>query len=133
MSFVDICLRRATLASLVVVVASGCVLAMGGRGLVARLVAGHFFNSIHLWSVEMTFGFMVVHLWGKVLDGGLARQARPDMDHRCHAVRYLDRDLVHRFLSQSNLDSQWIGGQAKDGLNSIGAGAFFNVLNPDRC
>jgi quinol-cytochrome oxidoreductase complex cytochrome b subunit len=33
------------------------------------------------------------------------------------------------YLSQQNLDSQWIGGQAKDGLNASGVGAFFNVLN----
>ena len=33
------------------------------------------------------------------------------------------------YLSQQNFDSQWIGGQAKDGLNAAGIGAFFNVLN----
>ena len=33
-------------------------------------------------------------------------------------------------LTQSNFDSQWIAGQAKDGLNSVGIGAWFNVLNP---
>jgi ubiquinol-cytochrome c reductase cytochrome b subunit len=34
------------------------------------------------------------------------------------------------YLSQSNFDAQWIGSQAKDGLNSVGIGAYFNVLNP---
>jgi ubiquinol-cytochrome c reductase cytochrome b subunit len=34
------------------------------------------------------------------------------------------------YLSQSNFDSQWISGEAKDGLNSVGVGAWFNVLNP---
>jgi quinol-cytochrome oxidoreductase complex cytochrome b subunit len=34
------------------------------------------------------------------------------------------------YLSQSNFDSQWIAGQAKDGLNAVGVGAYFNVLNP---
>ena len=33
------------------------------------------------------------------------------------------------YLSQSNFDSQWISTQAKDGLNSVGIGALFNVLN----
>ena len=33
------------------------------------------------------------------------------------------------YLSQSNFDSQWISGQAKDGLNSVGIGAFFNVAD----
>ena len=26
---------------------------------------GHFVNSLHLWSMELFFFFMVVHLWGK--------------------------------------------------------------------
>ena len=34
------------------------------------------------------------------------------------------------YLSQSNFDSQWISAEAKDGLNSVGIGAWFNVLNP---
>ena len=54
-----------TLTSLVVVVASGCVLALGGVAWWHVSSVGHFFNSVHLWSVEMFFGFMVVHLWGK--------------------------------------------------------------------
>jgi ubiquinol-cytochrome c reductase cytochrome b subunit len=33
------------------------------------------------------------------------------------------------YVSQSNFDSQWISTQAKDGINSTGAGAYFNVLN----
>jgi ubiquinol-cytochrome c reductase cytochrome b subunit len=33
------------------------------------------------------------------------------------------------YLSQTNFDSQWISTQAKDGINSTGGGAFFNVLN----
>src|SRR5215467_15224232 len=33
------------------------------------------------------------------------------------------------YLVQSNFDSQWISTQAKDGLNSVGVGAWFNVLD----
>ena len=33
------------------------------------------------------------------------------------------------YLTQQNLDSQWIASQAKDGLNSVGVGAYFNVLD----
>jgi quinol-cytochrome oxidoreductase complex cytochrome b subunit len=32
-------------------------------------------------------------------------------------------------VSQQNFDSQWIAVQGKDAMNSVGAGAFFNVLN----
>ena len=34
------------------------------------------------------------------------------------------------YLTQSNFDSQWISTQAKDGLNAVGIGAYFNVLDP---
>jgi ubiquinol-cytochrome c reductase cytochrome b subunit len=34
------------------------------------------------------------------------------------------------YLTQTNFDSQWISGEAKDGINSIGIGGYFNVLNP---
>jgi quinol-cytochrome oxidoreductase complex cytochrome b subunit len=33
------------------------------------------------------------------------------------------------YLVQQNFDAEWISTQAKDGLNSVGIGAFFNVLN----
>ena len=33
------------------------------------------------------------------------------------------------YLVQTNFDSQWIGAEAKDGINSVGIGAWFNVLN----
>jgi len=33
------------------------------------------------------------------------------------------------YLSQQNLDSQWIAVQGKDAMNAIGIGAFFNLLN----
>jgi ubiquinol-cytochrome c reductase cytochrome b subunit len=34
------------------------------------------------------------------------------------------------YLSQSNFDAQWISAEAKDGLNAVAIGAWFNVLNP---
>ena len=33
------------------------------------------------------------------------------------------------YLSQQNFDSQWIASEGKDGLNSVGIGAFFNVVD----
>jgi len=32
-------------------------------------------------------------------------------------------------VAQQNFDSQWIAVNAKDALNSTGAGGYFNVLN----
>ena len=33
------------------------------------------------------------------------------------------------YLSQQNFDSQWIASEGKDGLNSVGIGAYFNVVD----
>jgi quinol-cytochrome oxidoreductase complex cytochrome b subunit len=33
------------------------------------------------------------------------------------------------YVSQQNFDAQWISTQAKDAFNSVGIGAFFNLMN----
>jgi quinol-cytochrome oxidoreductase complex cytochrome b subunit len=33
------------------------------------------------------------------------------------------------YVSQQNFDAQWISTQAKDAMNSVGIGSFFNLLN----
>src|SRR5512133_2554016 len=53
-----------TLAALLVVVASGVVLAIGGAAWWHVSGLGRYVNSVHLWSVELFFAFMVIHLWG---------------------------------------------------------------------
>jgi hypothetical protein len=47
------------------------------------------------------------------------------------AVSFLGsvRTAFTGYLVQQNFDSQWISTQAKDGLNSVGIGAFFNVTD----
>jgi hypothetical protein len=118
-----------TLTSLVVVLASGAAIAIGGTTWWHTSPVGHFFNSIHLWSVELFFFFMVVHLWGKFFMG--AWRGGRAMTWVTGAVAFLGSigTAFTGYLSQSNFDSQWISTQAKDGVNSVGAGAFFNVLN----
>jgi ubiquinol-cytochrome c reductase cytochrome b subunit len=118
-----------TLAALVVVLASGGVLALAGPAWWHTSATGHFFNSLHLWGTELFFFFMVVHLWGKFFMA--AWRGRRALTWITGAVCFLvSIPLAFTgYLTQQNLDSQWIGGQAKDGLNAAGAGAFFNVLN----
>ena len=119
-----------TMAALAVVIASGGVLAVGGVAWWHTSGLGHFVNSLHLWSVELFFAFMVIHLWGKfwmaAWRGGRA------MTWITGVVAFLGSigTAFTGYLSQSNFDSQWIGVEAKDGLNSVGIGAWFNVLNP---
>jgi ubiquinol-cytochrome c reductase cytochrome b subunit len=119
-----------TAAALLVVLASGFVLAMGGSAWWHTSTAGRFTNSAHLWSVELFFAFMVIHLWGKFWMA--AWRGRRTLTWVTGAVAFLGSigTAFTGYLSQSNFDSQWISTQAKDGLNSVGIGAFFNVLNP---
>ena len=119
-----------TLSSLAVVILSGCVLALGGVQWWHVSSLGHYVNSVHLWSVELFFGFMVVHLWGKFWMA--AWRGKRAMTWVTGVVLFgisIGTSFTG-FLSQSNFSAQWIAGSGKDGINSTGAGAFFNVLNP---
>jgi ubiquinol-cytochrome c reductase cytochrome b subunit len=118
-----------TIAALVVIIGSGTILGLKGPAWWHYTGIGHFFNSIHLWSVELFFFFMVIHLWGKFFmaawRGGRSRVWMSG------AISFLVAIAAAftGYVSQQNFDSQWIATQAKDGLNSTGIGAFFNVLN----
>jgi ubiquinol-cytochrome c reductase cytochrome b subunit len=118
-----------TLAAFAVVLLSGLVIAIAGPAWWHTSSAGRFVNSTHLWSTELFFFFMVVHLWGKFFMA--AWRGRRALTWITGAVAFLVSigTAFTGYLSQQNLDSQWIGGQAKDGLNASGVGAFFNVLN----
>ena len=119
-----------TLAALLVVLVSGGVLAVGGATWWHVSSAGHFTNSVHLWSVELFFAFMVVHLWGTFWMA--AWRGRRALTWVTGVVAFLASigTAFTGYLTQSNFDSQWISTQAKDGLNSVGIGAYLNVLNP---
>ena len=118
-----------SIASLVVLIGSGSVLALKGPTWWHVTGIGRFFNGMHLWSVELFFFFMVIHLWGKywmaAWRGGRKRVWVTG------AVTFLVAIpcALTGYVSQQNFDSQWISTQAKDGLNAAGIGAFFNPLN----
>ena len=119
-----------TVASLVVVLVSGGLLALGGATWYHVSSVGHFVNSLHLWSVELFFAFMVVHLWGKFWMA--AWRGRRTLTWVTGVVAFVASigTAFTGYLSQSNFDAQWIGAEGKDGINAIGVGAYFNVLNP---
>jgi ubiquinol-cytochrome c reductase cytochrome b subunit len=119
-----------TLAALAVVLVSGALLAVGGATWWHVSSLGHFVNSLHLWSVELFFAFMVVHLWGKFWMA--AWRGRRGLTWVTGVVAFVASigTAFTGYLSQSNFDSQWIGAEGKDGINAIGVGAWFNVLNP---
>ncbi|PYC82639.1 cytochrome B6 [Streptomyces tateyamensis] len=118
-----------TVSALVVVVATGCLLSLEGPGWWHVSGVGKYVNSLHLWSVELFMFFMVIHLWGKFFMA--AWRGRRAMTWMTGAVCFLASvgAAFTGYLTQQNFDSQWISGQAKDGLNAVGIGAWFNVLD----
>lgn len=119
----------ASIASLVVIITSGSILSLKGPAWWHYTGVGHFFNSVHMWSVELFFFVMVVHLWGKYwMAAWRGGRQRVWITGAVTFVITVPTALTG-YVSQQNFDAQWISTQAKDGLNSVGVGAFFNVTD----
>src|SRR6185437_4042706 len=89
----------------------------------------HYVNSLHLWSVELFMSFMVIHLWGKFWMAAWRGKRFLTWFTGCICFLGSIGTAFTGYLIQSNFDSQWISTQAKDGLNSVGIGSVFNVLD----
>ncbi len=117
------------IAALVWVMVSGVVLAFFGPQWWHVSPQGHVVNSIHFWSVQLFFIFMVLHLWGQYF-GATWRDGRATTWMVGVVVFLVSIGTAFTgYLAQQNFASQWIAVNAKDAINSTGAGAFFNVLN----
>ena len=119
----------ATVAALLVVIATGLILAIMGPNWWHVSSTGLFVNSLHMWSVEVFFFAMVVHLWGKFFMAAWRGKRRLTWITGVVSFMVSVGAAFTGYLSQQNFDSQWISTQAKDGINSTGAGAIFNVTN----
>jgi len=119
----------ASLAALGMAIISGLVIALGGVDWWHTNPVGHFFNSMHLWSVELFMALIVIHLWGKFWMA--AWRGRRKMVWITGVVAFLASivECFTGYLSQQNFDSQWISTSGKDAFNSVGVGAFFNLMN----
>ena len=118
-----------TLVALGFAIASGFALALGGSDWWHTNPVGHFFNSLHLWSVELFMALMVIHLWGKFWMA--AWRGRRAMTWITGVIAFMAAVITAftGYLSQQNFDSQWIATNGKDAFNAVGVGSFFNVLN----
>jgi hypothetical protein len=118
-----------SLAALGVAVVSGFALALGGPDWWHYNSLGHFFNSLHLWSVELFMALLVIHLWGKFWMA--AWRGRRTWTWITGVVAFVASvvECFSGYVSQQNFDSQWISASGKDAFNSVGVGAFFNVMN----
>jgi ubiquinol-cytochrome c reductase cytochrome b subunit len=118
-----------TLSALAVIIATGLVLAFEGPAWYHTSNNGKFLNSLHFWSVQLFFVFMVIHLWGKFWMA--AWRGRRTMTWITGAVAFVASiaTAFTGYLVQTNFDSQWITFEAKDGFNSVGVGAWFTVTD----
>jgi hypothetical protein len=118
-----------TLGAFGVVLLSGALLGIEGPTWWHLSSVGLFVNALHLWSTEFFFFFMVIHLWGKFFMAAWRGRRRATWITGVLAFLMSVATAFTGYLSQTNFESEWIGTQAKDGINSTGAGAFWNVLN----
>jgi len=118
-----------SLGAFVVVLGSGAILAAEGPAWWHRSDAGRFVNGVHLWSTELFFLFMAIHLWAKFFMS--AWRGRGKATWVTGAIGFLVAipAAFTGYLTQQNFDAQWIGLEAKDGLNATGAGAVWNSLD----
>ncbi len=117
------------IAAFLVILATGLVLAFAGPVWYHSSSAGHLTNSLHFWGTQLFMVFTVIHLWGKFwMAAWRGRRALTWMTGVTAFVASIGTAFTG-YLTQSNFDSQWISFEAKDGLNTVGVGAFFNVTN----
>jgi hypothetical protein len=119
----------AALVTLGLCILSGIAIALGGPDWWHTNPVGHFFNSMHLWSVELFMAFLVIHLWGKFWMA--AWRGRRVLTWVTGVVAFVASvvECFTGYLSQQNFDSQWISTSGKDAFNAVGVGAFFNLMN----
>ena len=118
-----------TLSALAALVATGVTMSLFGPGWYHDSNVGHFVNSLHFWSVQVFFGALVLHMVSKYL-----MAAWRDGRWKTWMVGALALGVavftgLTGFLLQTNWDSQWIAVQAKDAMNALGVGAFFNTMD----
>jgi quinol-cytochrome oxidoreductase complex cytochrome b subunit len=117
------------LSSLGLLVLTGTILAVFGPSWYHQSTFGHFINSLHFWGVQVFFFALVLHFLTKFM-----MAAWRDGRWKTWMVGTITFAVaifaaLTGFLAQTNWDSQWIAVQAKDLMNAVGVGAFFNPMN----
>jgi ubiquinol-cytochrome c reductase cytochrome b subunit len=118
-----------TLAALIVCIASGVVLALGGVSWWHTNSFGSFMNSVHFWSVQAIFLFMAVHFIFNFFIQAWRGGRGWTWITGVLAFILTILTAFTGFLMMTNWDSQWIAQQAKDAFNALGIGSIWNVMN----
>jgi len=119
----------AALSALGMLILTGLVLCSLGPGWYHVSRVGHFFNSLHFWSVQVFFGLVLLHLISKYLMAAWRDGRWKTWMVGVSIFGVAVFTGLTGFMSQTNWDSQWIALQAKDAMNALGVGAFFNTMD----
>jgi ubiquinol-cytochrome c reductase cytochrome b subunit len=119
----------AALMGFFLLILTGLVMALFGPNWYHSSPTGHFANSLHFWSTQIFFAAILLHLATK-----FAMAAWRDKRWKTWVLGTLSFAVLivtglTGFLLQSSFDSQWIAVQAKDAMNAVGIGAWFNTAN----
>lgn len=118
-----------TLSSLVVVIASGIIMAAKSPVWYQTSGVGEYFRNIHFWSVQAFFFFMTMHLVVQFFMGSW-REGRGFtwvLGVLSFGVSVLT--AFTGYLSRGDFFSQWNQVQSKDAFNGAGLDGFINMLN----
>jgi len=117
------------LSALGILILTGVVMSLFGPNWYHLSSIGHFVNSLHFWSVQILFLAVMLHLLTKFLMAAWRDGRGWTWIVGVLAFGASMITALTGFLSQTNWDAQWIAVQAKDALNAVGVGAFFNTMN----
>ncbi len=118
-----------SLSSLVLLILTGILLAAFGPQWWHDNAFGHFVNSLHFWCAELFFFSLTLHLWVAFFKGAWRHGRGLTWVSGMFAFLAAIGTAFTGYLSMTNFSAQWIAAQGKDALNSVGIGAFFNLLN----
>jgi quinol-cytochrome oxidoreductase complex cytochrome b subunit len=118
-----------TLSSLVLLIITGVLLSAFGPQWWHDSGVGHFVNSVHFWCAQVFFFSLTLHLWTEFFKGAWRHGRR--WTWLTGALLFVGGigTAFTGYLSQTNFDAQWIAASAKDALNGVLIGAFFNTMN----
>jgi quinol-cytochrome oxidoreductase complex cytochrome b subunit len=117
------------LSSFVMLFITGPILAIFGPDWYHISPNGRFVNSMHFWSTQVFFASMVMHLATKYFMSAWRDGRWKTWMVGMATLAVAVFTALTGYLSQTNFDSQWAAVQAKDAMNAVGIGAFFNTMN----
>ena len=117
----------ATLMGFLMLIVTGVVMALFGPTWYHLSATGHFVNSLHFWSAQIFFAALLIHLVVKFFMAAWRDRRFSTWIWGTLSLVVMVFTGLTGFLLQSSWDSQWIAVQAKDAMNAMGIGAWFNT------